>query len=441
MYFTIIFDGGVPYLEKFVINGGKPLKGEVRISGAKNAAVAILPAVLLSDEPCVIENLPNISDVATILKAMQALGAQIKPINKSTVEIDPRHVNSFVVSKKMAEGMRASSYFLGALLGRMNRARVAPPGGCNFGVRPIDQHIKGFEALGAKMTIENGMVEAKAKKLTGCSVYLDVVSVGATINIMLAAAKAAGLTVIENAAREPHIVDLANFLNSMGANIMGAGTGVIKIHGVRRLSGTSYSIIPDQIEAGTYMAAAVAAKGDILVTNVTPKHLESIIAKLAEAGAKITEYDESVRVQMSGRPRKCNVKTMPHPGFPTDMQPQMATVLSIADGTSIVTEGVWDSRFRYVDQLTLMGADIQVDGKMAVITGVKSLNAAPVRAVDLRAGAAMIIAGLAADGTTEIEEIDHIDRGYEDVVEKFSALGADIKRVPIFDNTIALKQA
>lgn len=431
----------MPYLDKFVINGGKPLKGEVRISGAKNAAVAILPAVLLTDEPCVIENLPNISDVATILKAMQALGAQIKPINKSTVEIDPRHVNSFVVSKKMAEGMRASSYFLGALLGRMNRARVAPPGGCNFGVRPIDQHIKGFEALGAKMTIENGMVDAKAKKLTGCSVYLDVVSVGATINIMLAAVKAAGLTVIENAAREPHIVDLANFLNSMGANIMGAGTGVIKIHGVSRLSGTSYSIIPDQIEAGTYMAAAVAAKGDILVTNVTPKHLESIIAKLAEAGAKITEYDESVRVQMTGRPHKCNVKTMPHPGFPTDMQPQMATVLSLADGTSIVTEGVWDSRFRYVDQLTLMGADIQVDGKMAVITGVKTLSAAPVRAVDLRAGAAMIIAGLAAEGTTEIEEIDHIDRGYEDVVEKFSALGADIKRVPIFDNTVALKQA
>lgn len=428
-------------MEKFVINGGKPLKGEVRISGAKNAAVAILPAVLLSDEPCIIENLPNISDVATILKAMQVLGAQVKLINKSTVEIDPRHVNSFVVSKKMAEGMRASSYFLGALLGRMNKARVAPPGGCNFGVRPIDQHIKGFEALGAKMTIENGMVDAKAKNLTGCSIYLDVVSVGATINIMLAAAKATGLTVIENAAREPHIVDLANFLNSMGANIMGAGTGVIKIHGVKHLSGASYSIIPDQIEAGTYMAAAVAAKGDILVTNVTPKHLESIIAKLVEAGAKITEYDESVRVQMTGRPHKCNVKTMPHPGFPTDMQPQIATVLSIADGTSIVTEGVWDSRFRYVDQLTLMGADIQVDGKMAVITGVKALNAAPVRAVDLRAGAAMIIAGLAAEGTTEIEEIDHIDRGYEDVVEKFSALGADIKRVPIFDNTVALKQA
>ena len=431
----------MPYLEKFVINGGRPLKGEVRISGAKNAAVAILPAVLLSDEPCIIDNLPSISDVATIFKAMQSLGAQIKPISKSAVEIDPRHVNSFVVSKKMAEGMRASSYFLGALLGRMNRARVAPPGGCNFGVRPIDQHIKGFEALGAKMTIENGMVEAKAQRLTGCSIYLDVVSVGATINIMLAAAKANGLTVIENAAREPHIVDLANFLNSMGANIMGAGTGVIKIRGVKHLSGTSYSIIPDQIEAGTYMAAAVAAKGDILVTNVTPKHLESIIAKLVETGAEITEYDESVRVRMTGRPRKCNIKTMPHPGFPTDMQPQMATVLSVAEGTSIVTEGVWDSRFRYVDQLTLMGADIQVDGKMAVITGVKELHSAPVRAVDLRAGAAMIIAGLAAKGTTEIEEIDHIDRGYEDVVEKFSALGADIKRVPIFDNTFALKQA
>ncbi|MGN0451908.1 MAG: UDP-N-acetylglucosamine 1-carboxyvinyltransferase [Acutalibacteraceae bacterium] len=428
-------------MEKFVINGGRQLVGEVRISGAKNAAVAILPAVLLSDGPCIIDNLPNISDVATIFKAMQSLGAQIKPISKSAVEIDPRHVNSFVVSKKMAEGMRASSYFLGALLGRMNRARVAPPGGCNFGVRPIDQHIKGFEALGAKMTIENGMVEAKAQRLTGCSVYLDVVSVGATINIMLAAAKANGLTVIENAAREPHIVDLANFLNSMGANIMGAGTGVIKIRGVKHLSGTSYSIIPDQIEAGTYMAAAVAAKGDILVTNVTPKHLESIIAKLVETGAEITEYDESVRVRMTGRPRKCNVKTMPHPGFPTDMQPQIATVLSIAEGTSIVTEGVWDSRFRYVDQLTLMGADIQVDGKMAVITGVNELHSAPVRAVDLRAGAAMIIAGLAAKGTTEIEEIDHIDRGYEDVVEKFSALGADIKRVPIFDNTFALKQA
>ncbi len=428
-------------MEKFVINGGRPLHGEVRISGAKNAAVAILPAVLLSDGPCVIENLPDISDVSTILKTMQSLGAQIRMINKSTVEIDPRHVNSFVVSKKMAEGMRASSYFLGALLGRMLRARVAPPGGCDFGVRPIDQHIKGFEALGAKMTIENGMVDAKAMSLTGCLIYLDVVSVGATINIMLAAAKADGLTIIENAAREPHIVDLANFLNSMGANIMGAGTGVIKIRGVKHLNGADYSIIPDQIEAGTYMAAAVATRGDILVTNVTPKHLESIIAKLRETGAEITEFDESVRVKMTRRPRKCNVKTMPHPGFPTDMQPQIAAVLSIADGTSIITEGVWDSRFRYVEQLTFMGADIQVDGKMAVITGVEKLKPSPVRAVDLRAGAAMIIAGLSANGITEIEEIDHIDRGYENVVEKFSALGADIKRVKTFDNFQALKQA
>ena len=428
-------------MEKFVINGGRPLHGEVRIRGAKNAAVAILPAVLLSDGPCVIENLPDISDVSTILKTMQSLGAQIRMINKSTVEIDPRHVNSFVVSKKMAEGMRASSYFLGALLGRMLRARVAPPGGCDFGVRPIDQHIKGFEALGAKMTIENGMVDAKAMSLTGCLIYLDVVSVGATINIMLAAAKADGLTIIENAAREPHIVDLANFLNSMGANIMGAGTGVIKIRGVKHLNGADYSIIPDQIEAGTYMAAAVATRGDILVTNVTPKHLESIIAKLRETGAEITEFDESVRVKMTRRPRKCNVKTMPHPGFPTDMQPQIAAVLSIADGTSIITEGVWDSRFRYVEQLTFMGADIQVDGKMAVITGVEKLKPSPVRAVDLRAGAAMIIAGLSANGITEIEEIDHIDRGYENVVEKFSALGADIKRVKTFDNFQALKQA
>ncbi len=428
-------------MEKFVINGNNPLKGEVKISGAKNAAVAILPAVLLSDSPCIIENLPGISDVAAILKVMKALGAEIRPINKSSVEIDPSHVNSFVVSKQMAESMRASSYFLGALLGRMNRARVAPPGGCNFGVRPIDQHIKGFEALGAKMTIENGMVDARADRLLGASIYLDVVSVGATINIMLAAVKAKGLTVIENAAREPHIVDLANFLNSMGADIMGAGTGMIKIKGVDRLAGTSYSIIPDQIEAGTYMAAAVATKGDILVTNVTPKHLESIIAKLKETGADIYSYDESVRVTMNQRPRKCNVKTMPHPGFPTDMQPQIATLLTMAEGTSIVTEGVWDSRFRYVDQLTLMGADIQVDGKSAIITGVDCLNAAPVEAVDLRAGAAMIIAGLMAHGTTEVENIVYIDRGYEDIVEKFTALGADIKRVPVLDNVAVYKQA
>ena len=428
-------------LEKFVIHGGKPLRGEVRISGAKNAAVAILPAVMLADSPCIIENLPDISDVSAILNVMQSLGAKIRLINKSTVEIDPRHINSFVVTKEMAEGMRASSYFLGSLLGRMNRARVAPPGGCNFGVRPIDQHIKGFEALGAEISFENGMVDAKADRLSGASVYLDVVSVGATINIMLAAVLAKGLTVIENAAREPHIVDLANFLNSMGANIMGAGTSVIKIRGVEKLEGTNYSIIPDQIEAGTYMAAVVGATGDVLVSNVTPKHLESIVAKLKEMGAQITEYDEAVRVVMNRRPKKCNVKTMPHPGFPTDMQPQIATVLSIAEGTSIVTEGVWDNRFRYVDQLTIMGADIQVDGKMAVVTGVETLKAAPVKAVDLRAGVAMIIAGIMTDGITEVEDIDYIDRGYENVVEKFTALGADIKRVPIIDATPIYKQA
>ena len=428
-------------MEKFVISGGKALKGTVRISGAKNAAVAILPAVLLSDEPCTVENLPNISDVSTILKAMSALGAEVKMVNKTTVWIDPRGVNSHIVTKQMAEGMRASSYFMGALLGRMNKARVAPPGGCDFGVRPIDQHIKGFEALGAKVSIENGMVDARAFELRGASIYLDVVSVGATINIMLAATKVKGLTVIENAAREPHIVDLANFLNSMGADIMGAGTGMIKIRGVDRLHGTDYSIIPDQIEAGTYMVAAAATMGDVVIDNVTPKHLESIAAKLKEMGATVEEGEESVRVCMTERPKRCNVKTMPHPGFPTDMQPQIATILTIADGTSIVTEGVWDSRFRYVEQLTLMGADIQVDGKMAVITGVSELRSAPVKAVDLRAGAAMIIAGLMAEGITEVEEIDHIDRGYEEVVEKFSALGADIKRVYYPDNETILKQA
>ena len=407
------------------------MRGSVSISGAKNAAVAILPAVLLSDGVCRIENLPNISDVATIIRVLHSLGAQVKMISDSVVEIDPAHVNSFVVSKEMAKCMRASSYFIGSLIGRFGKARVAPPGGCDFGVRPIDQHIKGFEALGAKVTIDGGMVDARSDRLMGASIYLDVVSVGATINIMLAATKVRGMTVIENAAREPHIVDLANFLNSMGANIMGAGTSVIKIRGVEHLNGATYSIIPDQIEAGTYMVAAAATRGDVLINNVIPKHLESIIAKLVEMGVTIQEFDEAVRITMDRRPKKCNIKTMPHPGFPTDMQPQIAALLSVAEGTSIITEGVWDNRFRYVDQLTMMGADIQVDGKMAVITGVESLNCAPVRATDLRAGAALVIAGLMADGVTEIEDIDHIDRGYENVVEKLVALGADIQRVPI----------
>ncbi len=423
-------------MDKIVINGGKPLKGDVRISGAKNAAVAILPAVLLCDGPCRIENLPNISDVHTTLCTMESLGAVVRSINRSTVEIDPTHIRSHIVSKEMAGGMRASCYFIGALLGRMGRALVAPPGGCDFGVRPIDQHIKGFEALGAKVTIDNGMVNARSNVLHGGSVYLDMVSVGATINIMLAAVKVRGLTIIENAAREPHIVDLANFLNSMGANIMGAGTNVIKIRGVSHLSGVTYSIIPDQIEAGTYMVAAAATGGDVTINNVTPKHLDSILLKLEEAGAEVTVYDEAVRVCMNRRPKKCNVKTMPHPGFPTDMQPQFSVLLALAEGTSIVTEGVWDNRFRYVEQLSLMGADVQVDGKMAVFSGVAKLKPAPVKATDLRAGAAMIIAGLCAEGTTEITDIDHIRRGYEDVVEKFTSLGGDIKIVSVPDNTV-----
>ncbi len=423
-------------MDKIVIQGGKALKGNVRISGAKNAAVAILPAVLLCDGPCRIENLPNISDVHTTLCTMESLGAVVRSINRSTVEIDPTHIRSHVVSKEMAGGMRASCYFIGALLGRMGRALVAPPGGCDFGVRPIDQHIKGFEALGAKVTIDGGMVNARSNVLHGGSVYLDMVSVGATINIMLAAVKVRGLTIIENAAREPHIVDLANFLNSMGANIMGAGTNVIKIRGVSHLSGVNYSIIPDQIEAGTYMVAAAATGGDVTINNVTPKHLDSILLKLEEAGAEVTVYDEAVRICMNRRPKKCNVKTMPHPGFPTDMQPQFSVLLALAEGTSIVTEGVWDNRFRYVEQLSLMGANVQVDGKMAVFTGVEKLKPAPVRATDLRAGAAMIIAGLCADGTTEITDIDHIRRGYEDVVEKFTSLGGDIKIVTVPDNAV-----
>ena len=416
-----------------MITGGVPLKGEVTISGAKNAAVAILPAVILSDEVCRLENVPNISDTAAILRIMQELGADVRYIQKNTVEIDPRPIRSHTVTYEMTNRMRASSYFIGSILGRFHKALVAPPGGCNFGVRPIDQHIKGFEALGARVSITHGMVSAEADRLIGCPVYLDVVSVGATINIMLAAVKARGLTVIENAAREPHIVDLANFLNSMGADIMGAGTDVIKIRGVEHLGGACYSIIPDQIEAGTYMVAAAATGGNVLVKNVIPKHLESITAKLEECGVTVEEEDEAVRVIAHGRPRRCNVKTMPHPGFPTDMQPHILTLLSVAEGTSIVTEGVWDNRFRYVDQLTMMGAQVQVDGRVAVVEGVEELHAAPVCATDLRAGAALIIAALMAHGTTEIGDIVYVDRGYEDVVEKFTALGANIRRVEDFN--------
>lgn len=419
-------------MDKYRIVGGTPLSGEVEISGAKNAAVAILPAAMMCDGVCRIENIPNISDVTHLIQIMYQLGVNIKMINKSTIEVDARHITTHVVPYEMTKHMRASAYLIGVLLTRFRQAKVAMPGGCNFGLRPIDQHIKGFEALGAAVEIEKGgLVVAKAAELTGNSIYLDVVSVGATINIMLAAVKAKGQTVIENAAKEPHIVDLANFLNSMGADIRGAGTDVIKIRGVERLEGTTYTIIPDQIEAGTYMFAAAATGGNVLVKNVIPKHLESITAKLEEMGVTVEEYDDSVRVYRERPLMRTNIKTMPHPGFPTDMQPQASVLLSIAEGTSIITEGVWDNRFRYVDQLTRMGAQIQVDGKIAVITGVSHLTGAPVVATDLRAGAAMILAGLVADGVTEIEDIIYIERGYENVVEKFKALGADISVVSV----------
>ena len=360
-------------MEKFVITGGNPLTGEVSVSGAKNAVVAILPATILAEDVCRIENIPNISDVSSMIKILSIMGAHIRFINKNTVEIDTRHINSYVVEYELSKQLRASYYLIGALLGRFNKAEVAMPGGCYLGVRPIDQHIKGFEALGATVTMEeNAMVNAKAERLLGSSIYLDVVSVGATINCMLAAVKARGLTIIENAAKEPHIVDLANFLNTMGADIRGAGTDVIKIRGVEKLHGCEYSIIPDQIEAGTYMVAAAATHGNVLVKNVIPKHLEAITAKLIECGVNVEEYDDAVRVSMSGRPGRCNIKTMPHPGFPTDMQPQFAVLLSLAKGTSIISESVWDNRFRYAEQLSRMGAIIHVDGKTAVVEALRA---------------------------------------------------------------------
>lgn len=419
-------------MEKIVINGGNELYGEININGAKNAALAILPATILAEDICRIENLPDISDVKLMVDILSILGAQVKYINRSTLEIDTRFVSSYEVPYDYAKQMRASYYFIGALLGRFSKARVAMPGGCFFGVRPIDQHIKGFEALGCTVEIENAIVEAKSDgNMYGSSIYMDVVSVGATMNIMLASVKARGLTIIENAAKEPHIVDLANFLNTMGADIRGAGTDVIKIRGVEKLHGCTYSVVPDQIEAGTYMVAVAATGGNVLINHVIPKHLESITSKLEECGVIVEEYDESVRIISNKRPKKCNVKTMPHPGFPTDMQPQMAVLLSLADGTSIISESVWDSRFRYIDQLLRFGAKVQVNGNLAVIEGVEKLKGAPVRATDLRAGAAMIIAGLCAEGQTEIEDIKYIDRGYEDVVLKFKNVGADIKRVEV----------
>ena len=419
-------------MEKFVVNGGKPLFGEVNISGAKNAAVAIIPAVILCDEPCQIENIPNISDVSLISRILQQLGANVRRINKSSLYIDPTHIQTCNATTELVRGMRASYYLLGALLGKYGNAKVALPGGCNFGVRPIDQHLKGFEALGAETRLIDGaIIDAKCdNKLIGTHIYLDVASVGATMNIMLAACKAEGQTVIENAAKEPHIVDLANFLNSMGADIRGAGTDVIKVRGVGYLHGVTYSVIPDQIEAGTYMCAAAATRGCITVNNITPKHLESISIKLREMGVKITEYDESIKVDATVKPlKRCNIKTMPHPGFPTDCQPQFVALLMGVPGTSIVNESVWDNRYQYISQFINMGAQISVEGRLAIIEGGAPLTAAPVKATDLRAGAAMIIAALQINGTTEISNIQFIERGYENVIEKFKALGADIKKV------------
>ncbi len=415
-------------MDKIVVCGGKKLHGEVNISGAKNAAVAIIPAAILVDGICIIENVPNIRDVQVIVGIMEHMGAKIEYLDKYTLKVDCSCMDKQTAPQEMVRKMRASYYLLGALLGRFNKAEVAMPGGCNFGSRPIDQHIKGFRALGAEVSCE-GIVKAKADELVGSSVYLDIVSVGATINVMLAAVLAKGNTTIENVAKEPHIVDVANFLNAMGADIKGAGTDVIRIRGVEKLKGGTYSIIPDQIEAGTFMIAAAATGGDILVKNIIPKHMESVSAKLIEIGAKVTELDDAIRVVGTGEIKNANVKTLPYPGFPTDMQPQIVSLLSIASGTSIVTESVWDSRFQYVDELRRMGADIRVDGKTAVINGVARLEGAAVSATDLRGGAGMVIAGLMAKGTTEIHEIQHIDRGYEKMEEKFKALGADIRRV------------
>lgn len=427
-------------MEKFVVKGGHRLTGEVVISGAKNAAVAILPAVILADTPCVIENVPSISDVTISLRILEEMGAVVTQVGKDAYRIDPTTIDKFCVPYETARKMRASYYFLGALLGKFHKARVSMPGGCPLGDRPIDQHLKAFTILGANYVIDKGVIDIKADKLTGGQIFFDMVTVGATMNAMLAAVKAEGLTVIENAAKEPHIVDLANFLNSMGANIMGAGTDVIKIRGVEHLIGTTYSVIPDQIEAGTFMVAIAATKGDAIIKNIIPKHLESITKKLEKIGVSIEQYDDSMRVWVENPLVKTNVKTAPHPGFPTDMQSQIATLLTLAQGTSIITENIWDQRFAYVDELRRMGADITVNGKVALIEGTGKLVGAPVKACDLRAGAALIIAGLAATGVTEIEDIHHIERGYDCMEGKLRALGADIEKVEFPDKEDSKKK-
>ena len=424
-------------MKKYIIDGGKPLYGEVPISGAKNAAVAIMPAALLVNGTCRIENIPQISDVSLIFDILTDLGAEVRSVNAHAVEINCEHIRSTRTPYELARRIRASYYMIGALLGRFGRAEVTMPGGCNFGVRPIDQHIKGFAAMGAEVEVEGGFIHARATEghLHGAQVYLDVVSVGATMNVMLAAVLADGNTVIENAAKEPHIVDLANFLNSMGADIRGAGTDVIKVRGVPQLRGGSYSIIPDQIEAGTYMAAVAPTGGEVLIKNIIPKHLDCISAKLIEMGVEIEEQDDNLLVRRTGALKRTNVKTLPYPGFPTDMQPQIVAVLCLAQGTSVVTESVWDNRYRYVDELKRLGAHIQVDGKVAVVEGIDHFDSAPIQACDLRAGAAMVIVALAAHGTTEVSCVNYIERGYEDIVGKLRALGATIRVEEVSDDT------
>lgn len=417
-------------MEKLVIKGGTPLKGTVTVSGAKNAAVAILPAALLIDGVCTIDNLPNISDVKLYVKIIESLGAKIEWKNEHEIVLDTRNIECTDETLDLTRKFRASYYLLGSLLGRSKIAKVGSPGGCNLGARPIDLHIKGFEALGATVDVSNGNITATRDKLVGTSIYLDFASVGATINIMLASVLAEGTTTIDNAAKEPHIVDVANFLNTMGADIRGAGTDIIKIHGVEKLTGNkSYSVVPDQIETGTFMLAAVATKGDITIKNCISKHLESVTAKLLEIGANVESSGDEIRVWCDKRTSKANIKTLPYPGFPTDLQPQMGVVLSISDGTSIINESIWESRFQYTNELNKMGAKITAQGKTAVFEGVESLYGAPVYSTDLRAGAALLIAGCAAQGTTEIYNIEHIDRGYEKIEEKFRQLGSDIQRV------------
>lgn len=422
-------------MDKYVINGGTTLHGEVEISGAKNAAVAIIPAALMVDGVCRIENLPQISDTDMLLTILSELGAHVRYINSSVVEIDCTDVHLQDAPYELMRKIRASYYLIGAMLGRFGSAKTTMPGGCNFGVRPIDQHIKGMTALGAAVDVKNGFVYADAAggRLHGARIYLDKVSVGATMNIILAATLAQGRTIIENAAREPHIVDLANFLNSMGADVRGAGTDTVKVNGVDRLHGGTYTIIPDQIEAGTYMVAAAATGGEVLVKNVIPKHLECISAKLRETGTIVQEYEDSVLVKGASTLRRANVKTLPYPGFPTDMQPQMGVLLCLAAGTSVITEGIYDNRFKYVNELRKMGAEIQVDGRVAIIEGGTRLTGAPVMACDLRAGAAMVIAGMCASGVTQVEDIHYIERGYENFVGKLRQLGADIEIVSFPD--------